>query len=235
MNKPSALLSAAVFAALIGVPADRRLPARDGDLKANLDLPFDAIGEDEEEEEAPEVIVFYGAQYEGDFFCFTCDRSGSMEGERWTKLQREVVKNIAQFSERVQFGIVFFAGDTKKFPPSGQPADANPGMKAAAISMVMSTTLGRQSCYKEALFDALAFASRSSTKRKVIICLGDGELYCSGQRGDAYGQQALTQIKARNVSGAKINCIGIAAPGGEGERWLKTLAAQNNGQYRRGE
>jgi hypothetical protein len=34
--------------------------------KENLDLPFDAFANTEEEEEAPEVIFFHGQQYEGD-------------------------------------------------------------------------------------------------------------------------------------------------------------------------
>src|SRR5262245_55553549 len=59
-----------------------------GGVKQNLDLPFDAAGEEEDEEDAPEIIVFYGQQYEGDGIFFSCDKSGSMrEGGKWERLQ----------------------------------------------------------------------------------------------------------------------------------------------------
>ena len=41
-------------------------------LKENLDLPFNAVGKsgEEEEEEAPEIVVLYGQAFEGDGFVF---------------------------------------------------------------------------------------------------------------------------------------------------------------------
>lgn len=50
-----------------------------GGLKENLDLPLDAIGEAGEEEDAPEVVNFYGQTLEGDGFFYAVDRSGSMQ------------------------------------------------------------------------------------------------------------------------------------------------------------
>ncbi len=231
MRKIDSILMAFVLSALLTVPAGRSVVAQEGNLKANLDLPFDAAGENEEEDEPPEVIVFYGEQYEADFFCFVCDRSGSMKGDRWTKLQKEVTKTIAGFSDRVQFGIVFISLQMTKFPASGQPADANPGQKGAAISMVRETQTSNGSCYRAGLIEGLNFAARSSAKRKILICLGDGDVACTGDSAE----QTLSSVKARNVIGAKINTIGIAVTGTNGESFMKNLAAQNNGQYRRAE
>ena len=39
-------------------------PKKGSGQKVNLDLPFDAEGADREEEEVPELIVFYGEAYE---------------------------------------------------------------------------------------------------------------------------------------------------------------------------
>ena len=51
--------------------------------KDNLDLPVDAVGENvTEEEDAPEVVIFYGQQLEGDGLFYTVDRSGSMQDRR---------------------------------------------------------------------------------------------------------------------------------------------------------
>ncbi len=234
MRKLEAILWAVFLAALLAIPSGRVGFAQEGNLKANLDLPFEAAGEDEEEEAAPETIIFYGQQYEADFFCFVADRSGSMNiNGRWQKLQNEVAKTITGFSERVQFGIVFIANQLTKFPASGQPAEANPAQKEAAISMVMSTQTDRGSCYMEGLIEGLCIAARSTSKRKVIICLGDGEVACNGADGVTLVQQTLSAVKARNVMGTKINTIGIGVA--YGEPFMKTLAQQNNGQYKREE
>ena len=82
-----------------------------GALKANLDLPFDAglLNDDGEDEDAPEIITFYSQQYEGDGIFYAIDRSGSMQNSGELDIaKREVGKNIREFSNRVQFGIVFF-------------------------------------------------------------------------------------------------------------------------------
>src|SRR5262245_7973878 len=143
-----------------------------GFSKQNLDLPFDAGGSQEEEEEAPEIVVFYGQQYEGDGIFFCCDRSGSMnEAGKYRKLQQEVIKNLTQFSERVQFGIVFFDAGISKFPNSGQPATATAALKAAGTAFVMTTQPGHGTCQKPALIQCLMYANQSSAKRKVIIYL----------------------------------------------------------------
>jgi len=202
-------------------------------LKANLDLPFEAIGEKEEEEEAPEVIVFYGQQYEGDFFCFVADKSSSMNGAPWKKLQQECTRIITGFSERVQFAIVFFDANQVKFPPSGKPADANAAMKGAGIAMVMSTTTGHGTCSKPALQQCLSYANQSSSKRKVIIYLSDGFQTCPGFDGTTYGQECLNETTQKNTSRAHINAICIGPAGQVDEAWMRKLAAQNNGSYAR--
>ena len=202
--------------------------------KENLDLPFDAIGDSEDEEDAPEIIVFYGQQYEGDGIFFCCDKSSSMEGQKFAVLQKEVIKNVSSFSDKVQFGIVFFDAGLWKFPPSGRPAEANPAMKAAASSFVMSTATGHGTCAKAALVTALAFANQSTSKRRLIIHLSDGQNWCNGQDPSTYGPTVLTEVTAKNTSGVHINAICIGPAGGDvNEDWMRKLAAQNNGAYAR--
>jgi hypothetical protein len=205
-----------------------------GAPKQNLDLPFDAAGENEEEEEAPEIVVFYGQQYEGDGIFFCCDKSGTMkEGTKFKRLQQEVIKNISQFSEKVQFGIVFFDSGLVKFPASGKPADANAAMKAAGMAMVMSTSPGSGTCTKPALVTCLTFASQSSAKRRLIIYLSDGGQTCANQDPAQYGEQCLAETTQRNTSRVHINAICIGANGQVDEVWMRKLAAENNGAYAR--
>jgi hypothetical protein len=168
--------------------------------------------------------------YEGDFFCFVCDKSSSMAGAPWQKVQSEVIRTVQGFSNRVQFAIVFFDQDLVKFPAAGRPADASPAMKAQATTMVTSTVTGHGSCYQEALLQALLYAAQSTADRKQIIVLGDGHTTCRGQDETQYGKQTLVTVTSRNTV-AHINTLGIGAD--VTEAWLRTLAAQNRGTYRR--
>jgi len=72
-----------LFGSLVAVPSAsaraQSVGGGGGATKENLDLPFDALGEEEEEEEAPEVVTFYGTQLEGDGVFYCIDRSGSMQ------------------------------------------------------------------------------------------------------------------------------------------------------------
>ena len=188
--------------------------AGSGASKENLDLPFEAFGNTDTEEEVTEIIVFYGQQFEGDGIFFCCDKSGSMnESSKFKRLQQEVVKNITSFSEKVQFGITFFDAGLSKFPPSGRPAEANPAMKAAGLSFVMSTVPGHGTCCKPALFAALNFANQSSSKRRLIIYLSDGFTTCPGQDATAYGAATLGETTARNTTRVHINAICIGPAG----------------------
>ncbi len=101
--------------------------------KENLDLPFDAIGISEDVEDAPEVIFFYTQQFEGAGFFFCLDRSSSTaQGELLTEI-KEAIRTISQFSNKVQFTIVFYDQGVLKWPSSGKPAEANAGTRSAAI------------------------------------------------------------------------------------------------------
>ena len=153
-----------------------------------------------------------------------------MLGQPWKKVQSEVIRTVQGFSDHVQFAIVFFDQDLVNFPAGGRPAEATPSMKGQADRMVMSTLTGHGSCYKEALIQALRYAEHSTAKRKQIILLGDGHTTCRGQNETQYGNETLAEITSRNKF-ARINTLGIGQD--VREDWLKALAAQNRGTYRR--
>ena len=214
-----------------------RVQAQDlggANVKENLDLPYDALGEDEEEEEAPEVVSFYGTNLEGDGFFYCIDRSGTMQNEgELDAAKREVVKNIGEFSDKVQFGIFFFDKTLLKFPPSGQPADATPAMKSAAISFTNSTPGGSGTCGQAALSAALDMANQASAKRKVIVYLSDGGGTCSGQDEGTYLNQTLAAITSKNWERITINTIAVLTLQPLGEKFLRGLASANGGTYTR--
>jgi hypothetical protein len=201
-------------------------------IKENLDLPFDAVGEQEEEEESPEVVVFYNTNLEGDGFFYAIDKSSSMSQGELPRAKQEVIKNIREFSDRVYFGIFFFDRSLVKFPSNGQPAKANAGMKGAAISFVNSTPGGSGSCCKEGLLAALRMANLCKARRKVIVYLGDGGGHCDGDEA-AYLQQTLTAVASANVQRVKINTIGVLDLVPHSEQFLRNLASMNGGTYTR--
>ena len=205
-------------------------------VKENLDLPFDAIGDGTggDEEDPPEVVNFYGQNYEGDGFFYTVDRSGSMQDRgELDRAKREISRNISEFSTKTQFAVIFFDAAIKKFPASGRPAEANPGMKGAALSWVANMRGGRGSCMMEGVREALQFANLATAKRKVIVYVGDGGGTCNGSNETNYLRQMVGTITAQNYQRVQINCIGVMMSGrATQESFLKALAAANGGTYR---
>ena len=201
----------------------QRLESQGAPRKENLDLPYDARIEDvEEEEEAPENIQFYGQTFEGDGFFYVIDRSLTMQNKQELDVaKREVVRSISAFSPQVEFAVVFFDRGLLKFPQSGYPLKANSANKESAMSWVRGTAGGAGSCCGVGLIEALRFADRSTSKRKVIVFVGDGFCSCMDP------QALLSSIRARD-SHTQINTIGVIEPNRE---FLRQLGVSNNGTY----
>jgi len=203
-----------------------------GGVKENLDLPYDAVGESEEDEDAPEIVTFYGTNLEGDGIFYVIDKSGSMQDSGELGIaKREVTRNINEFSTRVQFGIVFFDANVLKFPSSGQPAEANPGMKASGLSFVMSAPGGSGSCCQQGIAAGLQMANLATSKRKVLVYVGDGGGTCHGADENLYLKQTLSAVTAQNYQRMQINCVGVLNPPPLNEDFMKRLCASNGGTY----
>jgi hypothetical protein len=142
--------------------------------KDNLDLPFDAFGLNETEGEAPEVVVFYGQSFEGDGFFYCLDRSSSTCGGEIEIEKRETIRNIMEFSSRIEFGIAFYDQGLTKFPSSGRPMTADAGGKSAGVSFVAATKCGRGTCVKLGLMACLDFVKRldevAAVKTPILVC-----------------------------------------------------------------
>lgn len=77
-----------------------------------LDMPSGGRGGDEDEEDAPEVIDFWGGQYEGDAFFWCLDKSCSMgwNGEI-QQLKQEFSQTLNSLSSQAEFGVWRFQRD----------------------------------------------------------------------------------------------------------------------------
>jgi Mg-chelatase subunit ChlD len=205
--------------------------------KENLDLPYDAIGEEDVDEDSPEVIQFYGQNYEGHGIFFAIDRSGSMQDSgELTVAKREVVRTISEFSSRVEFGIVFFARDAVKFPTSGTPAKANPSTKQSGIAWVRGMQSAHASCPQQGLVQALQMANKADVKSSTLIYVGDGGGTCNGDEA-TYLRQTLAVVKGQNYKRAQINSIGVLIQTQSRDDqvkhrdFLRQLATMNGGRY----
>ena len=194
--------------------------------KENLDLPFDAFGLSAE----ALVIIFFGQSYEGDRIFYCLDRSSSVRDGELAREKQEVVRNINEFSERIQFGIVFYDRGIQKHPANSRPTEATPGGKAAAIGFVMSRQSGGGSCAGKGVLECIRFANASSARRNVIIAFGDGCTHCPGMDAQQHAKQALAEIAATNFKRHQINSI-LVGNDTNCKYWAKPLADMNGGKY----
>ena len=207
-------------------------------IKENLDLPVDAGGENiTEEEDAPEVVIFYGQQLEGDGFFYVVDRSGSMtdRGEL-ARAKQEISRNIQEFSDRTEFGVVYFDSGVLRYPSTGRPVEANPGMKSAVLSWISAVGGGSGSCCQAGLLAGLQFANFATSQRKVVCYVGDGGGTgpCGGGGESAYLNQTLQRVQQQNYQRVTINTIGVMMAGRTmQETFLRNLARANGGTYKR--
>jgi Mg-chelatase subunit ChlD len=200
--------------------------------KGNLDMPHNAGMAVVEETEQPEIITFYSQQYEGDGIFYVIDKSGSMSTQGEFDIARsEVIKNIQQFSQRVEFGITFFSNNAVKFPNSSFPAAASPSAKKLAIGWIGSIEPIGTSCVKDGIEEAITFAMHSSAIRNVIIYVGDGGGTCRGGDEPSYLAKTLQFVRANNIRRAQINAIGIRVEDLMNDQFLRNLTIIGNGEY----
>ena len=93
-------------------------------LKKNLDLPLDVRGANStnNEEDAPEVVTFYGQTVEGDAFFYVVDRSCSMGGQgELQRAKQEISRNITEFSSKTESRSYFLPAGPRSSPPAVAP------------------------------------------------------------------------------------------------------------------
>jgi hypothetical protein len=200
--------------------------------KGFLDMPSGEGWATSEEESAPDEILFYGTMYEasGVFFCL--DQSMSMGESKWKALQKELARTVNSFSTYVQFGIVFFHEEASVIPTSKRPARATAFEKQSAINAVQAMCPSeRSTCFLVGLREALQMANKSTVNERCIIFMSDGKATCVGQDSVSYAERTLRETKALNFLKIPIHTIGIGFQ--PVEYFLKTLARENGGTYRR--
>jgi hypothetical protein len=156
---------------------------------------------------------------------FVIDTSSSMRGERLLAAQRELINALQGLTENVAFSIVAFDSAARAWQPLLVPATAQ--AKADACEFVSR----QQASGMTASFDALELAF--SFDAEAIYFLTDGAPSAGKIPQPAKIVQVVTeQNRLRRIT---INAIGIGVgpEGGPFEVFLRTLAEQNYGRFRR--
>ncbi len=181
----------------------------------------------------PEVVTvprgsfsyYYGLPVRARRLVFVIDISGSMHGPRLDMAKRELTSVIGKMPPKNDFSIVVF--DHQVIVWQRDLIPATPANKDSAMQYV-----GRlQSRGRTATYDALDAAFRFDAE--AIFFLTDGEPTCGRVVDPTQITNLVTQ--ANRLRRLSIYTIGLA-PGPVGsvfDAFLKTLAEQNYGSYRR--
>jgi HEAT repeat protein len=168
---------------------------------------------------------YYGLPVFAERLVFVLDTSGSMTGPRIMAAKRELIKAISNLPQRASFGIVVFNSTVSVWQKQLVPATQKTKQAAIAYVTVQGTAMNTAS------YDALEAAFNFDTE--AIYFLSDGAPHGGKIPAPVDIVAAITSInRARRVSLYTIG-IGVGFAGGPLDMFLKTLAEQNLGLYRR--
>ena len=203
------------------------IAAQDGTgLKRPLDLPSGGQGGEDDEEDGPEIISFYGSQFEGDAFFWCLDKSGSMAwGGRINVLKAEVTQAINSLSSHAEFGLVAYSSSTVVW--SQLPQKANPAKKAAAIGWVSVIQAVGWTCLADAGVQTLNIANQCTKQHRKVLIVGDGVPVCFGENTE---QECLANITAANYQSIPIDTLYVSTDN-QGITFMQDLAAANGGTF----
>lgn len=168
---------------------------------------------------------YYGLSIRAKRVVFVIDTSGSMLGPKIINAKKELVGAIQRLPAGSEFNIIAF--NSKVYIWSPKPVEATDDAKKRATAFVIGLPVAGSTTTYDALKAALELRIES------IYLLTDGE----PTRGEIVRPPAIvTAIRAQNrLLGVSIHCIGLSVGPDNGifSLFLKALAEQNHGQYRK--
>jgi uncharacterized protein YegL len=178
-----------------------------------------------EDTATPGTPSYYGLSLQARRIVFVLDISGSMNGPRLQAAKDELVNTIEGLANDVSFSIVVYNNAVMVWQRS--LTAASPGAKRAAAQFVHT----RRAAGHTAAYDALEAAFQFDAE--AIYFLSDGAPNAGKiVRPDDIVAAVRQANRSRRIS---VYTIGIApgSPDGPCDLFLKTLAEQNFGVYRR--
>ncbi len=201
-------------------------------LKRPLDLPAKGAAKQEEDEDAPETILFYGQEFEGDAFFWCIPAYGFCgETDTFASIRTEVTNAVTQLTSRSMIDLVAYNSATYVWRPKAQRATG--GNKAGAIAWMNMLVPIESHCLLEAALTTLGISQATNKPKKVLIVMGARTPYCGTDGGTEYSEQCLMQITTANYENSKINTVYFTSSFYSGEQsFYVELAAMNGGSFR---
>ncbi len=196
-------------------------------VRRPLDLPAGGGPDDEDEDESiPDMISFYGVDYEGDAFVWVLDVSLSMGGVGLIDtLRSEFTGAVSSLSRDTDFGAVAFSTNMRFLDLFCKEADSS--RKSTAAAWIVSIEPGGVTCLAPAVVKGLEIVRKSPNQHRRVIVVGDGMPYC-GPAGPA-PSDVLSDISFNNYDRIPIDTVFVGlAP--EGFEFFQQLASQNYGR-----
>ncbi len=224
------LLLAVFFTGLGSGGSGLRLEGQSSDRpsakRKPLDLPSGGRGGGELDEDAPELVLFYGHSFEGDGFYWCLDRSGSMEwAGSWEILRNEVSEVIEQLSSEAEFGLVAFGNETTVW--RSQPRRARQPERLAALAWLAAIEPMGETCLLPAALKMLEIAQLGSRPNPTGFIVSDGLPMCGGVNTE---DLCLVRIPQSNLLQMPIHTVFVSSdvPGID---FLQALAALCGGEF----
>lgn len=216
-------------------------PKSGSGLKTNLDLPFDAAGEESQREDAPELIVFYGEAYEASNVVFCLDESLTMRrGGRFDIERREVRRAISELNPDAMFGVLFYGGQVTGF--RRQLLKATTANKQAATAFINSRITNLGTCLGNSVAQALRMLHQSDARYQAVILVSDGTpTRCPFARLNGCGEkqvvcnEVLAQISGANIRRMPVHCILVGNAdrcGGLPTQFMRAVSGLSGGSFR---
>ncbi len=164
-------------------------------------------------------VDFFANRIEGGRIVFMLDSSGSMDGDRWEKMVRNMSDVIGRMDSSTEFNVILFGSTATPF--EADLVLANEEGKRRAVSWL-------NSLYPSGgtnLLSAIETAS-SMEKARVYAILSDG--YPSSDVRDIH--RAIIENRKRNQSDIKVYTVSYYASD-RGQDFLKDLAERFGGGF----
>jgi Mg-chelatase subunit ChlD len=174
---------------------------------------------------SPDAPYYYGMPIQARRMIFIIDTSGSMNGPRLQAAKRELSQAIYDLPNNASFNIITFNDKAAAWRPAMTPTTSD--AKQAAGKFIYNLYAGGHT----AAYDALDMSFRFDAE--AVYFLSDGAPNAGKIPAPKAIIDTVTQTnRSRRIT---INTIGISPgpPDGPLDAFVKTLAEQNFGVYRR--
>lgn len=224
-----------LLAIVLALPATGLLPTVSGNedvlQRRPLDLPSGGIAADQEEEDAPESIHFWGSEFEGDQFVIVFPAYGFCgDTTVYAAIRAEVTAAIQQLSPEATFDLVCFNAATFTWRPIVVPASN--GNCSAAVAWMNTMSPIEQHCIVEACTTALGISQAGDGQSKQMVVCGARGPYCTTS-GSSDASAALMAITGANYQQTPMHTVYFTTNFYSGEEaFYQQLAAMNGGTFR---